>query len=203
MFNIKLIIILLSTQILVFIVCELDDESILRAFSCITMLTQKFQNQKPEPSVFSPLMLTCFIKIKEEELQKILSNIESGKNVLTSKEIEDLTDLNYLKNVPKEEMIEKSKELENAIKTFNLKDKNNLINILNNKLSNKNNKSLIKSFLIMIKNGLFIVYKNVNNLWGYLLIIIGFYFILMKVRKYLHLKKIQQIEKAKKKRINE
>ena len=200
MFNIKLIIILLSTQILVFIVCELDDESILRAFSCITMLTQKFQNQKPEPSVFSPLMLTCFIKIKEEELQKILSNIESGKNVLTSKEIEDLTDLNYLKNVPKEEMIEKSKELENAIKTFNLKDKNNLINILNNKLSNKNNKSLIKSFLIMIKNGLFIVYKNVNNLWGYLLIIIGFYFILMKVRKYLHLKKIQQIEKAKKKK---
>ena len=200
MFNIKLIIILLSTQILIFIVCELDDESILRAFSCITMLTQKFQNQKPEPSVFSPLMLTCFIKIKEEELQKILSNIESGKNVLTSKEIEDLTDLNYLKNVPKEEMIEKSKELENAIKTFNLKDKNNLINILNNKLSNKNNKSLIKSFLIMIKNGLFIVYKNVNNLWGYLLIIIGFYFILMKVRKYLHLKKIQQIEKAKKKK---
>ena len=200
MFNIKLIIILLSTQILVFIVCELDDESILRAFSCITMLTQKFQNQKPEPSVFSPLMLTCFIKIKEEELQKILSNIESGKNVLTSKEIEDLTDLNYLKNVPKEEMIEKSKELENAIKTFNLKDKNNLINILNNKLSNKNNKSLIKSFLIMIKNGLFIVYKNVNNLWGYLLIIIGFYFILMKVRKYLHLKKIEQIEKTKKKK---
>ena len=198
MFKLKLTLFLLI-NLLIIIYCESDNESILRAFSCITMLTHKFKDQKPKPSAFSPLMLTCFIKIKDEEMKKIISNIESRDNQLTLKEIEDLTDLNYLKNVSKEEMIKKSKELENAIKLFNLKDKNNLVNILNNKLNNKNKKSLIKSFIIMIKNGLNIVGKNLNNLWGYIFILIVFYFILMKIRKYFQSKKIEQIEKNKKK----
>ena len=198
MFLIKFTIFLLITQ-LIFINCQTEEEeSALKAFSCITILTHKFQGQKPDPSVFSPQMLSCFTKIKNEDLQKIISSIDSSKNPLTSKETEDLTDVSYLKNVPKEELIKKSKELESAIKLFNLKDKNNIINTFKNKLSDKNNKSksgLIKSFLIIAKNGLILLVKNCNSLWGYLIALIVFYFILMKIRKYLNLRRMQKIEK--------
>ena len=198
MLLIKFTIFLFITQ-LIFINSQTEEEeSALKAFSCITILTHKFQGQKPDPSVFSPQLLACFIKIKNEELQKILSSVISSTNPLTSKETEDLTDADYLKNITKEELVEKSKELESAIKLFNAKDKNNIINAFMNKLSDENNKSksgLIKSFLIMAKNGLISLVKNHNRLWVYLIALIVLYFILMKIRKYLNLRRMKKLEK--------
>jgi hypothetical protein len=62
-----------------FISCELEEESMIRAFSCLNLITQKFQGKEEAlSSSYSPHMLACFIKITYEQMKTIISNIEEG-----------------------------------------------------------------------------------------------------------------------------
>ena len=97
---------------------QLDDLTAIKALSCVNIVTQKYKKGEDEPNAYSPIVLACFIKITDEQAQRVISNIEEGINALDQEEIEDLTDVNSLVKFPKEEIEEKAELLENTIKEF-------------------------------------------------------------------------------------
>ena len=104
-----------------FIFCQgqLDEETSMRALSCMSVINHKNKEKVGvEPSVYSPEMLSCFLKISNEQTDRILSNLESKVIPLNDEEIEELTDIESLKDYPSEEIRKKTDELENAIKEF-------------------------------------------------------------------------------------
>ena len=182
MFNLNLIVILLN--IFLFILCQTDEESTLKAFSCINVITQKFKGEKPEPSVFSPLMLSCFIKITKEQAQKILSDVREGKNSITNDDINKLTNIENLKGISVDELKKQSNILENTMKLFQTGNKDNVIKNKNNINKQNNEKiSAFKSFLILLKKGLKNILKSFNNIWVSIFIATILYSILKIIRK--------------------
>ena len=182
MFKINLILILLN--IVLFILCQTDEESTIKAFSCINVITQKFKGEKPEPSVFSPLMLSCFIKITKEKSQKILSDVKEGKNSITEEDINKLTNIENLKGISVDELKKQSNILENTMKLFQTGNKDNVIKNKNNINKQNNEKiSAFKSFLILLKKGLKNILKSFNNIWVSIFIATILYSILKIIRK--------------------
>ena len=101
------------------VTCQMDEETSMRALSCVTVINHINKEGKgPEATIYSPQMLTCFIKIKDSQTDKILSNLESGTIPLEDEEIDDLTNIENLKEFSNEYLNKKSKELEKAIEEF-------------------------------------------------------------------------------------
>ena len=101
------------------VACQMDEETSMRALSCVTVINHINKEGKgPEATIYSPQMLTCFIKIKDSQTDKILSNLESGTIPLEDEEIDDLTNIENLKEFSNEYLNKKSKELEKAIEEF-------------------------------------------------------------------------------------
>ena len=73
----------------------------------------------PNDEVYSPMMLKCFITISDSKVRTILTDIEAGSSKISSKEINKLTDINSLKNIPESVLKKKANELEKALKEFN------------------------------------------------------------------------------------
>ena len=110
------VIILLNLCLL--IQCQLDDIRAIKAFSCVNIVNSKYKKGENEPNIYSPIVLTCFIKITEEQAKRVISGIEEGLPALEPEEIEELTNFNSLADIPEKEIKQKSELLENTIKEF-------------------------------------------------------------------------------------
>ena len=89
-----------------------------KALACMSVLSQKFKNVDPEPSLYSTMMLKCYMTISESQARKILVGLENGQNVLSKREVEKLTDHESLRDISQSEVRKKSIELEKALKSF-------------------------------------------------------------------------------------
>ena len=112
---IQLTIFLLNLSL--FIQSETEDDSSTRAFSCYNLMNKKFKGKdEPQPTVHSPIMLSCYIKISEDQSQKILLSMESDEIPLEQNEIDELFDIDNLREMPQDEINKKKEELEKEIK---------------------------------------------------------------------------------------
>ena len=89
-------------NILLFSQTELKPRSKMMVLSCSKLLNQKYK-EKPEPEIFSKIMLSCFIKITQAQSQKIFYAEEKDPIPLESEEINELLNINNLKEISEEE----------------------------------------------------------------------------------------------------
>ena len=119
MYNCRYFTILIYILTLLSIIfCQFDNESLTKALACMSIIGQKFKGDEPDPSVYSTMMLKCFISISESQSKKIIAGIESGQNIISKKDIDKLTDYESLKDMSQNELRKKSYELEKTLKHF-------------------------------------------------------------------------------------
>ena len=105
--------------LLLLINTKLDEITIFKALVCVNIITSKHQEKDLEPSSLSPIILTCYIKISDEQVHRLTEGIEQGLDIpLSDEEIEELTNIDSLKDLPESEVRRKGDELEKAIKEF-------------------------------------------------------------------------------------
>ena len=98
---------------------KMDEITIFKALVCVNIITTRHQKEDLEPNTLSPLILSCYIKISDEQVHRLTEGIEQGLDIpLSDEEIDDLMDIESLKNIPENEVRRKGDELENAIKEF-------------------------------------------------------------------------------------
>ena len=100
------------------IISQFENDSMSKAIACMSVISQKYKGSEPDPSIYSTMMLKCFITIKDSQSKKILLGIETGSGSLSKSEIDKLTDYESLKDMNPNELRKKSQELEKAIKGF-------------------------------------------------------------------------------------
>jgi hypothetical protein len=90
----------------------------------MNVMDKKYLNQN-QPNVFSPIMLSCYLKITETQIEQVLHDFGSGAslNSLDQEEIDELTNVENLKSFPESELKKKSAELEAIIEEFKKFDK--------------------------------------------------------------------------------
>ena len=131
-FTILLISILLSSQ------SELKARSKMMVLSCSKLLNQN-QKEKSLPETFSKKMLSCFIKISQEQAQKIFYAKEDSIP-LKSEEIKELLNINNLKDFSEEKLKYNQDLLNNFLKEIEITNKRNLEEVDNaEKEANKDN----------------------------------------------------------------
>ena len=94
--------ILILINILLFSQSEIEARSKMMALSCSKLLNQKHL-EKSETETISKMMLSCFMKITQDEAQKIF-NAKEDSIPLKSEEIEELLNTNNLKDFSKEKI---------------------------------------------------------------------------------------------------
>ena len=94
-------------NILLFSQTQLEPRSKMMVLSCSKLLNQKYK-EKPEPEIFSKIMLSCFIKTTQVQSQKIFYAEEEDLIPLEAEEINELLDINNLKEISEEEKKAKS-----------------------------------------------------------------------------------------------
>ena len=99
-----------------FFLLSCNNEDISKIVSCMHVISQKNKNQTPDQNTYSTMLLKCFITITEEQGKEILVSIEQDMKVIEPEEIEKLTDINSLKEIPPDELKKYSLKLEKAIK---------------------------------------------------------------------------------------
>ncbi len=192
---------------------QFNELTALKALSCVSLVTQKYRKGEEEPSHYSPIVLACFMKITEEQAQRIISGIEEGNIPLEPSEVDDLTDVERLKDYPQEEIEEKSQMLENTIKEFQKLDEE-IEGLNENKYPenedyddddydyeysdvNKNRKMSASGFFGLIKDGIGSFFSIAGGIWYAFFTLIIIYLILLIVRKS------NELEKEMKKKENE
>ena len=94
--------ILILINILLFSQSEIEARSKMMVLSCSKLLNQKHL-EKSETETISKMMLSCFMKITQDEAQKIF-NAQEDSIPLKSEEIEELLNTNNLKDFSKEKI---------------------------------------------------------------------------------------------------
>ena len=94
--------ILILINILLFSQSEIEARSKMMVLSCSKLLNQKHL-EKSETETISKMMLSCFMKITQDEAQKIF-NAKEDSIPLKSEEIEELLNTNNLKDISKEKI---------------------------------------------------------------------------------------------------
>ncbi len=92
-----------------------------KAVACMSIINKVVQEEggEPDPRKFSPMMLNCFVTIKDEQLKDILNSMRSNLEFSNSQVIKELTDANGLQSkFQQEQLMEYSKRLNNAIDKF-------------------------------------------------------------------------------------
>ena len=131
-FTILLISILLSSQ------SELKARSKMMVLSCSKLLNQN-QKEKSLPETFSKKMLSCFIKISQEQAQKIFYAKEDSIP-LKSEEIKELLNINNLKDFSEEKLKYNQDLLNKFLKEIESQNTRNLEEVDNaEKEANKDN----------------------------------------------------------------
>ena len=94
--------ILILINILLFSQSEIEARSKMMVLSCSKLFNQKHL-EKSETETISKMMLSCFMKITQDEAQKIF-NAKEDSIPLKSEEIEELLNTNNLKDFSKEKI---------------------------------------------------------------------------------------------------
>ena len=193
-----------------------DELAALKALSCVSIVTQKYHKGEDEPNSYSPIVLSCYIKITEEQAQRAIGSLEDGEIPLEPYEIDELTDVKSLKDIPENELMKKSEELENTIREFQKYDEE--FNDLKEKgdpefedddegddyeETYKYNRMSKKGFFDLIKRGINELFSVAGAIWLTLLFLIILYLLLMMTRKAVEFnqkldKDIKENEKLKK-----
>ena len=190
---------ILCISLLVLILSKSDELSILKALACVNIITSRQKNEEPNPSTLSPKILTCFIKISDEQISKLLDNIEQGLDIsLTEDEINNLMDIDSLKDLPQDEVKQKGEQLEEAIKEFqktqgeyNSEDNNGYDEAYDDEDDDydyedydgpKNNMTK-KGFLRLIKKGFINLIEILFSSWYIVCILVVFYILLLEIRR--------------------
>ena len=114
---------LILLNILLYSQNELDTTSKMQIQSCSKLFNQKYP-EKPDPEVFSKMILSCFIKITQSQSEKIFNSKETDPSPLSEEEIELLFDMNNLNEIPEEELKQKSDLIEQIMKEKETPKKN-------------------------------------------------------------------------------
>lgn len=99
-------------------ICQYENDSISRIVACMTIVGQKYEGREPEATIYSTMLLKCFISISESQIKKVMTGIESGQKILSKREIDKLTDYESLRDMSASELQKKTNELEKALKKF-------------------------------------------------------------------------------------
>ena len=130
--------ILILINILLFSQSEIEARSKMMVLSCSKLLNQN-QKEKSLPETFSKKMLSCFIKISQEQAQKIFYAKEDSIP-LKSEEIKELLNINNLKDFSEEKLKYNQDLLNNFLKEIESPNKRNLEEVDNaEKEANKDN----------------------------------------------------------------
>ena len=197
------------------IICQLDDASMTKAIACMSVISQKFKGQDPEPSIYSTMMLKCFITLSDSQAKKILVGLESGQNVLSKKEVDKLTDYDSLRDMSQNELKKKSYQLEKALKNFKKLqeeitgeksediDPSDYDEDYDDDNFNRETPSNI-NFFSLIPKGLSGIFNVFNNYLSLFLVFAVVYFGLLMLRKINDSeKKMKKNKKLKEKRVEE
>ena len=189
--NFSLFVILLINFISL-IISQFENDSMSKAIACISVISQKYKGKEPDPSIYSTMMLKCFITIKDSQSKKILLGIETGSGSLSKSEIDKLTDYESLKDMNPNELRKKSQELEKAIKGFKkLQDQfagetgdSDIgdYDDYDDEDFNRESPSRI-NFFSLIPKGLFGIFNIFNNYLSLFLVFVILYFGLLMLRK--------------------
>ena len=191
---------ILCISLLVLILSKSDELSILKALACVNIITSRHQNEEPDPSTLSPKILTCFIKISDEQISKLLDNIEQGLDIsLTEDEINNLMDIDSLKDLPQDEVKQKGEQLEEAIKEFqktqgeyNSEDNNGYDEAYDDDdydyedYDGPKNNMTKKGFFRLIKKGFINLIEILFSSWYIICILVVFYILLLEIRRNNH-----------------
>ena len=96
---------------------KVSDADLNKAISCLHVLSGKFDHIIDQKD-YSSTMLACFTSITEVDAKEILVAVQQGMNFLSEEEIENLCDVNKLKNMDREKLSFESKKLQNALIKF-------------------------------------------------------------------------------------
>ena len=176
---------------------HIDEEVALKALSCVTIVTHNFKNGEGEPNYYSPIVLSCFMKIIEEQAQNILAGIENGEISLTQDEIAELTNVESLKDFPEDEIKQKLELLESAIREFQKLDEEyselkegrepnyDYDNDYDDDFEgfDNNNKPSKKGIFNLIIRGIQELFNTIGALWYIIFILIILFLILLLIRK--------------------
>jgi uncharacterized membrane protein len=202
---------ILCISLLVLILSKSDELSILKALACVNIITSRHQNEEKDPSTLSPKILTCFIKISDEQISKLLDNIEQGLDIsLTEDEINNLMDIDSLKDLPQDEVKQKGEQFIEAIKEFqktqgeyNSEDNNGYDEAYDDEDDDydyedydgpKNNMTK-KGFFRLIKKGFINLIEILFSSWYIICILVVFYLLLLEIRRNNHNKKEKEEDK--------
>ena len=167
-----------------FFLLSCNNEDISKIVSCMHVISQKNKNQTPDQNTYSTMLLKCFITITEEQGKEILVSIEQDMKAIEPEEIEKLTDINSLKEIPQDELKNYSLKLEKAIKDLKRlqekhysksKDKDKDLDYEDDEDHKKSHPSRGNSLGSVMKKlkGLF---KTINNMGNIVIAIIFLYF---------------------------
>ena len=187
-----LFLLILLINLMTLTICDIDNEDITKAISCMSILSQKYEEKTDSKTYFS-LMLKCFITITDVEAKEILVGIEQGIKSMEDEDIQKLIDIESLKNISQTEIQKQSLRLKKAIKSFQ--------NMQKNYSSNKKDKNYEDddeykktlpskgNFLGVIMKGMTGILKAANNIGTIILIIIFISFLQILYGKYCPTKK--------------
>ena len=180
---------------------KLDEMSIFKALVCVNIITTKRQKKELEPSLLSPMILTCYMKIREDQVLKLTEGIQQGSDIsLSDEEIEDLIDMESLKELPENEVRKKGEELEEAIKEFQkmegMYDENGDSEDYDDGYDDgdddydyedfgegKKNNMTKKGFFRLIKKGIISFGEILISSWYIIGILLLFYLLLLEIRR--------------------
>ena len=190
---------LIFITLLTLIFSKVDEITIFKALVCVNIITTKRQKEDLEPNTLSPLILSCYIKISEEQVHRITEGIEKGLDIpLSDEEIEHLMDVDSLKDLPENEVRKKGEDLEEAIKEFQKIQEGYGESGDNDDYDDgyddgdddyedygegqKNNISSI-GFLRLIKKGIMSLGETFFSSWYIIGILVLFYILLLEIRR--------------------
>ena len=111
--------------------CQVYSENTRKAFACMSVINSKNRGGgNPDSNLYSPVMLACFSKITKEQMERVLSELNQdmqGMNqqimdALEPEEIDDLVNVDSLKNKSDKELKKIRNNLEKGIKEFQQMD---------------------------------------------------------------------------------
>ena len=126
-----LISIILLFNLFLFTKCQVYSENTRKAFACMSVINSKNRGGgNPDSNLYSPVMLACFSKITHEQMERVLSELNQdmqGMNqqimdALEPEEIDDLVNVDSLKNKSDKELKKIRNNLEKGIKEFQQMD---------------------------------------------------------------------------------
>lgn len=109
--NFKLMI-LTFLNLFIFNKCGTEEGTIQKVTSCISLIQDQFHHETPRSNTFYQLLSTCYLKISPSQIKRIK---EQGVQALKSKEMYDLTNVNFLRKYSESEYKKIADELEKMV----------------------------------------------------------------------------------------